>query len=77
VLGVVIGLNFTNIIDFLTGREDVGKTETNEYYIGKELTVTGLLEKGDDYRKYTHTIVTEDHDIFGLKSSSINLVLYE
>lgn len=77
VLGVVIGLNFTNIIQFLTGNDSEKQTDDNQYYIGKELTVTWLIEKWDDYRKYTHTIVTQDHDTFWLKSSSINLVLYE
>jgi len=76
VLWVVIGLNFDNILWFILG-DDADSQEQNDYYIGKELTVTGLLESASDYRVYTHSLMTQDHDTFGLRSASINLGLYE
>ena len=77
VLWVVIGLHFDNLIDFITGSQDEVDQKNNDYYIGKEITVTWLLDAARDYRVSTHTLLTENHDLFGLKSRSVNLQLFQ
>jgi hypothetical protein len=66
----------TNLIEE-NNQEEVDEDKQKTYYIGEKILVAGTLTATDSFTTYTHDFVSDQGDVFGLKSKDIDLYMFE